>query len=53
MKLLKALFLFLIFFGIIGFVFAMFWDIERPSHPTEKTIELKVSPTNSDTNTTP
>lgn len=51
MKIFKILFLFLVFIAIIGFVFAMFWQVPVPEQKTEKIIELQVQPMSTNTST--
>ena len=43
MKTFKFLFFLVIFFSIVGFVFAMFWDIPRPAEQVQKPISLNIT----------
>lgn len=42
MKAFKFLSLLLVFGAIIGFIFAMFWDIPRPVQTVEKPVSLDI-----------
>ncbi len=42
MKTFKFIILLSLFIGIVGFVFAIFWDIPTPTKPVERVVELNV-----------
>ena len=42
MKALKLIIFLVIFFSIIGVIFAMFWDVPRPAEQVQKPIQIEI-----------